>query len=430
MAEDHAPGRSRTVAFLPWADRFEDFHDRIGISLEDFRDRYDGTWLFNYVEALQSADIRPVLYFVSARVPRIARFTHKPTGVQVRVLPAPWLHRKLQGARDRFRLDSPLVSSAVSYAATPWAAVAREMRRDRCDAILCHEYEYPRFDQAVVLGRTLRMPVFATYQGGRRAGSALERPFRGAAIRGAAGIVIGARAEIERVRSAYGVPAERTTYVPNAFDVRRWRPADRRAARIALSIPADMKVITWQGRVEMHRKGLDVLLDAWGRLCAGRPGDRLLLLLVGSGRDEDILRGSMSASPPGSIRWDNQYVLDRDLLWRYLSSADIATLPSRDEGFAVSVIEAMACGLPVVATSVSGVAEALGADPTGVIVPPENAAALAEAFGRLLDDAPRRRELGARARRRAEEEFSLETVGERLRSFMEARGAFRSNHDH
>ena len=109
---------------------------------------------------------------------------------------------------------------------------------------------------------------------------------------------------------------------------------------------------------------------------------------------------------------------------RHLVSADIATLSSRSEGFAVSVIEAMACGLPVVATDVSGVAEAFGEEVAGVIVPRQDPARLAEALARLLDSEPLRRELGERARRRAQKEFSLEVVGGRLRAFMEERGAF------
>jgi starch synthase len=315
--------------------------------------------------------------------------------------------------------------SVLSYAATPWRALAREFRRDGCEAILCQEYEYPRFDQAVVVGGVLNMPVFATFQGGSTTRNSLERLFRRAVICRASGLVIGSRMEMQRVRTAYGVPAERTALVPNALDVAAWRPLDRHAARAALGLADDIRVIAWHGRVEFDSKGLDVLLDAWEQLCVARPHAKLLLLLVGSGRDREALQRRVASLPAGTIRWEDGWVRDRQLIWRYLSAADISVLSSRREGFPVAVLEAMACGLPVVATDASGVREALGDEPAGLVVPRENAPALATAIGRLLDDEPLRRQLGERARRRAESEFSLQAVGARIRAFMEQRGAFR-----
>jgi hypothetical protein len=258
-------GPHPVVGMLPWPDRFEDFHDKVGISLEDFRDRLSGTWLVSYVDALRFAGIRPILYFFSARIRRPVRFVHASTGVPVRVFPSPRLHRKMQGARDRFDVRSRMYGSALSYAATPWIRLAREWRRDRCAAILCQVREYARFDEGVVLGRLLRLPVFATLQGANEPWSLLERPFRKAAIRQAAGLIAGSRAEIDRVRRDYGVAPERTAWIPNPFDVRRWEPLDRSAARAALGIPPDVPVVVWHGRVEVYSKGVT---------CWWTPGDR------------------------------------------------------------------------------------------------------------------------------------------------------------
>jgi len=414
-------GPHPVVGMLPWPDRFEDFHDKVGISLEDFRDRLSGTWLVSYVEALQVAGIRPILYFFSARIRGPVRFVHASTGVPVRVFPSPWLHRKMQGARDRFDVRTRMYGSALSYVATPWIRLAREWRRDRCGAILCHEYEYPRFDEAVALGRLVRLPVFATFQGGDEPWSLLERPFRKAAIRQASGLIAGSRAEIDRVRREYGVAPERTAWIPNPFDVRRWKPLDRSAARAALGIPPDVPVVVWHGRVEVYSKGLDLLVDAWRSVCAARVGRTPLLLLIGSAQDDEVFRRSLATLPDGSVRWDDRFVLDRDLLWRYLSAADIAVRPSRNEGFSVALVEAMTCELPVVATEASGVVEAIG-DGVGIVVPRDDAPALVEAIGRLLGDETLRRTLGRRARRRAQESFSVEVVGAQLRAFMEDRG--------
>ena len=152
-------------------------------------------------------------------------------------------------------------------------------------------------------------------------------------------------------------------------------------------------------------------------MCAIHTPQRLLLL-VGTGRNTADLRRRTSGNP--NILWIDRYVLDRDELWRYLSTADIYCLPSRSEGFAVAPMEAMSCGLPVVAADVSGVQDLLagGEEGGGVIVPPEDPFALAAALHRLMDDDELARELGRRARRRAEQEFSLAIVGDRLRRFL------------
>jgi glycosyltransferase involved in cell wall biosynthesis len=414
--------RAPALAFLSWGDRFEDFHDKLGITLDDLRDRLTGTWLFNYVEALQAAGLAPVLYFVSARVDETIRFAHGPTGAEVRVLPTPRTHRKLQAARDRFRWRSPVFASLRSYVATPWRSLAREMRADRCGAILCQEYEYPRFDGAVALGRVVGVPVFATYQGGAAPGSAIERPIRGVAVRRAAGLIAGSRPELDRVRATYRVPGERLAMIPNALDVRRWRPTDRLAARAELGIAADAEVAVWHGRVEVDSKGLDVLLRAW-RLVAGATSDRRLLLIVGTGQDADAFKREVAQTPGDTVRWDKRWVYEPAEVGRYLSAADVAIRPSRREGFAVSLVEAMACGLPIVATDVSGVREALGKDATGIVVSPEDPEGIARAVDRLFRDDALRAELGRRARSRAEAEFSLGAVGSLLGGFWAAGGA-------
>ena len=420
--DDVGPGP--VVGMLTWPDRFEDFHDKVGISLEDFRRRLNGTWLIGYVQALLSARIRPILYVFSARIGGPVRFTHASTGVPVRVLPSPWLHRKMQGARDRFDFRSRAYGSALSYVATPWIRLARELRRDRCAAILCQEYEYARFDEAVVLGRMLGLPVFATFQGGDRPGSALERPFRGPAIRRAAGLIAGSRAEVDRVRKVYGVTPERIAWIPNALDVRRWAPEDRSAARAALRLPPHAFILVWHGRVEVYSKGLDVLVEAWRAVCEAMQDRPPLLLLVGSAQDNEAFGRSLAKLPTRSVRWDDRFVLDRDLVRLNLSAADAAVRPSRNEGFSLALVEAMACGLPIVAADASGVVDALG-DGVGIIVPRDDASALAKGIMRLMDDEPLRRALGERARRRSRDSFSVEVVGQQLRAFMDGHGVAR-----
>jgi glycosyltransferase involved in cell wall biosynthesis len=417
-----------TIAFLPAMDRFEDFYDTLDISLEAFRDHVNGGGMFNYVEALRSAGIQTVLFFGSARVSEPLRFRHRPTGTLVCLFPSPRLHQKLQGARDRYLPGSRVMRSLLSYGSIPPRLLARELQRERCEAILCQEYEHARFDVCSLLGRLHRLPVFATFQGGTVGASRLERPIRPLALRWCAGLIVGAGGELARVQSQYALPPAKLAQIPNPIDVRAKPPLDRHQARERLGIDPAAVVVIWHGRVQIELKGLDTLIESWRLVCEERAGVPLLLLLVGGGNDAAELRRLLQASGPDEVRWIDRFIMDRAELLAYLAAADVSTLPSRREGFPVAVLEAMACGLPVVAAEVSGIPELLegGEASGGVVVPPGDASALAAALGRLMDDERLRRELGAHARRRVEQRFSLEVVGRQLREFMAARGAFRA----
>ena len=404
------------VALLPAGDRFEDFFDKIDVTLETFRRDQTGGWLFNYVEALGRARCDTVLIFMSARVPSVLRFVHEPTGCPVSVLPSPVLHRKLRAARWRFAPRSRLLRSVEAYLATSPRALSRELKELGCGVILCQEYESARFDVCVLLGRLTGLPAFATYQGAQRGHSPLEIPLRRLAMRLCGGLIIGSAVERERVWGRYRLPARKVASIPNPLDVRRWKPQDRHEARRALGFPPDRRIVIWHGRVQIERKGLDLLLAAWRQVCAARSDRQPLLLLVGSGRDAEELRHRVADLPAGTVHWVDEYVQDRDRVWLYLSAADVATLPSRHEGFPVAVLEAMACALPVVAADISGVRDLLQASPdreAGAIVRSGDAGALADALGRLIDDENLSRELGSSARSVAEN-FSLEDVGTQL----------------
>jgi glycosyltransferase involved in cell wall biosynthesis len=419
------PVAQPTVALVAWGDRFEDFYGRLGVTLDDFRERLVGDWMFNYVEALRCVGVRTVLFFASAHVQAPTRFLHRPTGTTVCVLPSPRIHQQARGLQDRFWPDSTTMLTVSSYLSTPLRLLARELRRQRCDVILCQDYEYPRFDLCVPLGRLLQLPVFATFQGAARTVGPVEYGLRRLALRASAGLIIGARSERARVQARYRVPAARLAPIPNPVDVGAWRAVDRAQARTSLGIPAEARVVGWHGRVELLRKGLDVLLEAWKRVSDARPAAPLLLVLVGTGRDAGELRRRLEAFRFDNVRWVDRYVHDRGLLARYLSAADVYAFPSRHEGFAVATLEAMACGLPVVAADAPGAADLLegGERSGGILVPRADAGAFAAALGCLLDDEQRSRRLGTRARHQVEQRFSLEKVGAELRELLVGRRA-------
>jgi glycosyltransferase involved in cell wall biosynthesis len=106
--------------------------------------------------------------------------------------------------------------------------------------------------------------------------------------------------------------------------------------------------------------------------------------------------------------------IDHDKLPEHYAAADLFVLSSRMESFGLVVAEAMACGLPVVATRVGGVPEVVDEGVTGLLVPPNDPEALAEAVNSLLDDPDRMKAMGAKGRERVREHFTWDKVAERM----------------
>ena len=429
----HAPA-ALTVALVDWSELLEDYLDNIGLTFESFRDEMTGGWMFGYIEALRRAGVRVVLFCVSARVTETTRFTHAPTGAALCVLPVGRAYRTLRRrvlnpyaatfeeavgmVQGRARRVWSAARELMPYLSTPVVMLARELRRERCDALLVQDYEHARFDVCLLLGRLTGRRVYATFQGGDVSHRRLERALRPFTVRNADGLFVAAELETARLRGRYALPSEKIAHVFNPLDVSEWQPGDRATARRTLSLPQEARVVIWHGRVDFRRKGLDVLLDAWQRICRERPDDDLRLVLVGTGHDAAELRAAIAGL--SGILWVDEYVRDRLRLQTYLHAADVYAFPSRHEGFAVAPLEAMASGLPVVAADAPGIRDLLegGEASGGMVVPRGDAATLAAALAQLIDDENLCRALGARARARVEESFALEAVGARLKEFL------------
>lgn len=439
-------GKEPTIALLHCYDLIDDFLDSIHLSFETFCKEFVGSWMFGYINALKKVGVRTVLFCISDRLTESCRYLHEPTGATICVLPANQIYRTFRAIRNRalraydaqegqtFKdiLDSKdtryslltklkdLVKSAGSYVSTPLGLLAHELKQEGCQAILCQEYEFVRFDACVLLGKRIGIPVFATFQGGNETQSFLEYPSRHLAFRYCEGAIIATQTEIERVRKCYKLPDSKIARIFNPIDITSWQRCDRSRARELIGIPLDARVVVWHGRVEIERKGLDILLDAWEQVCCDRPERELRLLLVGTGSDAPKLHQRLTKKPLSHMIWIDEFINDRARVQQYLSAADVYVMSSRQEGFPVAPIEAMACSLPIVATDAPGIPDILehGETSGGLIVPRNNASALANAIGRVLDHPDWGQELGRRARLRVEQQFASEAVGQQLRDFL------------
>ncbi len=395
------------VALLPWGDVIEDYLDTIGQSVEDFATRMSGGWLFGYADALRTVGVESCILCVSKRPDPVRRIVNSETGRTCIVLPAPRVALMMR------RL--PRFASIANRLLTPRGALAAALRGAGVTHVICQEYEYHRATAALVAARAAHARAFASFQGGVPSAFAHERDARGQTIRALDGLIIASATEAERVARDHGMPVERIAVIPNPLDTDAWRPANRSAARRATGLPETAMIAICHTRIDVWRKGLDVMMNAWRRVVADNPGRDLRLHLIGMGEGDAELAELIAKAPVPGLRWTG-YTTDRDAMRAELAVADLYISASRNEGFAVAPLEAMACGLPVILSTAPGSAEILprGVADGGVIVPSGDAGALAAAIGELLADAEARARMAIAARIRAETFVALPSVGRQL----------------
>ena len=191
-----------------------------------------------------------------------------------------------------------------------------------------------------------------------------------------------------------GFPDRRIRVVPWGIDVRPAPAVDIERVRDTHRLPETF--VLWLGTIE-PRKNLPRLLDAFTRL----DRDDVELVIAGGEGWNDELAAIERRSPAGVRRIG--FVPPADLAALYASAA-VFCFPSRQEGFGLPVLEAMAQGTPVVTSAGTATAEVVG--DAGLTVDPDDPSAIAGALASLLDDPVRARRLGAEGKRRAETHFT------------------------
>lgn len=195
------------------------------------------------------------------------------------------------------------------------------------------------------------------------------------------------------------------TIVPNGVDLARFRCGVDPLPQFADAIPN----LLFVGRFD-PRKGLPELM----RACASLRDEGLdfRLILVGDGRLRRSLERAARRFPPGRVVFEGQ--VEHDRLPRYYASADVFCTPARgSESFGLVLLEAMAQGIPIVATDIPGYRSVVTHESEALLVPPRDPDALARALGSLLRDPARRERLGAAGLRTAAR-YGWDSIAERL----------------
>jgi glycosyltransferase involved in cell wall biosynthesis len=210
------------------------------------------------------------------------------------------------------------------------------------------------------------------------------------------------------------IPLEHTTSIPTGIDLARFAPGDAPAARARLGLPERPTL----GIVATLRdwKGHEYLFAALAR---DRPGwARWNVLVVGDGPYRARLDARLAALGLGdAVRFAGQ----QDDVVPWFHALDLFALPSYgEEGVPQAIMQAMACAIPVVSTTIGGITEAVETEVTGLIVPPRDTTALATALTRLREDAALRTRFASAARARAARDFGIDRMLDRMEAVFRA----------
>lgn len=212
------------------------------------------------------------------------------------------------------------------------------------------------------------------------------------------------------------LPPARLTCIYNGVEADAFQRSSRAEARARLGIPVAAFVIGTVARLVPVKAQVD-LVEAFADLRARLPTQEMRLVLVGEGPERANLESVIRARGLGDHVW---LAGARDDVPQWLAAFDVFALPSRNEGVSIAALEAMASGLPVVASCVGGNPEVVVDGETGLLTPPGDVAALSAACGRYVGDADLAQRHGAAGRTRMLRDFSIEAMVSGYRRLYDA----------
>jgi glycosyltransferase involved in cell wall biosynthesis len=293
---------------------------------------------------------------------------------------------------------------------------ARRLRAEKVDVV--HGYQWRPSMVGTLVGRLAGVPLLLASKrsltgADRGAGRAWRRIARHVDT-----VLVNAEA-LRAEGEAQGMRC-RWTLLQNGIDVDAFRVGPpTAAAKTAIGLDPGRPVVGTVGRLEA-RKGQDVLLAAMERLRSRRPGPQLVV--VGDGPTAEALRQQARAL---GVAGDVRFTGTLDDVRPVLAATDVFALPSREEGMSNALMEAMAAARPIVATDVGGNGEVLDRGRLGLLVARDDALALADAIGSLLDDPGRAAVLGAAAHEVVRNRWGARRMVTELETFYAQRLAAR-----
>ena len=278
------------------------------------------------------------------------------------------------------------------------------MKRDRIDVIHTH------LSTASLLG------AFAAKLAGKRSVAHVHGLNTATCFRYSDSI-IAVSESVKRHLTDQGIKESKIRVVHNGVDLLRFQPTDTREAKDKLGYDPDEPLLGVFGRLS-GEKGQRVAIEAMFLIAkSASPEENEFgdahLAIVGDGKDREDLEASVNAL---GVRDNVTFTGFKQDVREMMSACDVVIVPSLREGFGLAAVEAMALRKPVVASAQGGLPEIVVPGETGILVPPNDPQALADAVRKLLDDPDLAETMGAKGRARVQEKFAL---GKQMREVMQ-----------
>ena len=218
-----------------------------------------------------------------------------------------------------------------------------------------------------------------------------------------------------------GVPPEKITLIPQSVNQERYSPAtaeDRTKLREKLELPVDAKIAVYTGRIVSY-KGVPKLVEVWRTLRTEHP--EAVLVVCGSGgvdifACEEEVRAAVKEHGleahilmPGSVTNVDEY----------MRASDIFVLPTENDAFPLCLLEAMACAMPIVTTTVGGLKDVMVHEDNGLVMQPGSTEDLHVCLTRLLEDAELGQRVGKRAREDVDAKYTRDIIARQYVALFE-----------
>jgi glycosyltransferase involved in cell wall biosynthesis len=335
--------------------------------------------MFRVARGIPVVVVAPQAWFPGQALIRLFRPHFRPMARVCEVIDGIEVHRpRFLSFPGVFKRADGMLMAICSY------LTVRRLSKRHCANLLDAHFGYPDGRAATMLGRWLSLPVMLTLRGKeeRQMRTAVRSPLV-AAIRDADRIITVSQA-LRDVAILAGADPAKVEVIGNGIDLGKFVRMDQTEARIRLGVPSDAQVLVSVGAL-VERKGFHRVIELLPSLVKAHP-TLVYLIVGGAGPEGDMSARLVELAREAGVAERVRFLgaMSPSELKVPLSAADVFVLASSYEGWANVILEAMACGLPVVATDVGGNAEVVSDQSLGEVVPFGDAERLGQAISSAL----------------------------------------------